>query len=327
MNMNAIKVAIVGARGHVGFELIKLIDQHPHAELLAAYSRAYSGQLVCDKIAGFSNQSLQYKSDYLQDLQENDFDVIFLALPNNIAAAHKEVWKALGKTTAIIDLSADFRFDSQWCYGQPETRAKEIEEHTLIANPGCYATALQLGVLPMLDCIDGPVHAFGVSGYSGAGSTPCDRNDVNKLKDNLMAYKMVDHIHEHEVSHVLGSEVRLVPHVAAFFRGIQMTINVSLKQPLSEDQVMDKFIQHYGQHDLIDVIKDIPEIRHVRDTHGVIIGGFTVKEKRLVLCVVIDNLLKGAATQAIQNMNLTLKNKFPLSINTGIESTMNEVLS
>lgn len=325
--MNTIKAAIVGARGHVGFELIKMIDQHPHAELVAAYSRAYHGQFVCEKVTGFSNESLQYKSDYLQDMQEQDFDVVFLALPNSIAAAHKEMWEELGQTTSIIDLSADFRFDDQWCYGQPETREKDIEKHSLIANPGCYATALQLGVFPMLDCLDGPVHAFGVSGFSGAGSTPCDRNNAEKLKDNLMAYHMIDHIHEHEVSHVLKTDVRFVPHVAAFFRGIQMTINVPLQENLSENEVMEKFNHHYQQHDLIEVIKDVPEIRHVRDTHGVIIGGFTVKDKRLVLCVVIDNLLKGAATQAIQNMNLTLKERFPLSMNTGIECKTKGALS
>ena len=325
MNNQTITVAIVGARGHVGYELIALIDQHPVAELTAVYSRAYQGQLVKDKVAGFSDQSLAYGVDYVADFRQQTPDVIFLALPNGVAKANGVLWQSLSEKCCIIDLSADFRFAQQWQYGQPETRQQQVIGQSLIANPGCYATAMQLGVFPILDYVVGDIYAFGVSGYSGAGSKPCDKNDPKKLTENLMAYQLMDHIHEREVSHVLGCQVRFVPHVASFFRGIHMTLTCTLRQSLSIAQVRQQFKRCYHDHQLIQVFDQIPEVKAVRNKHEVHIGGFAVKGRQVVLCVVIDNLLKGAATQAIQNMNLALSQRCSLSINTGVVSPINEV--
>src|SRR5690606_2748637 len=100
-------------------------------------------------------------------------------------------------------------------------------------NPGCYATAMQLAISPLLDRLAGPPQCFGVSGYSGAGSTPSDKNDVDKLRDNLMPYALADHLHEREVSRHLGVPVEFMPHVAPHFRGITMTVNMHLREPLA----------------------------------------------------------------------------------------------
>lgn len=309
-----IKVALVGARGYVGFELIQLIDQHPQAQLVAAYSREYVGKKVCQIVKGFSDSQLRYCADELEGLPDLNLDVVFLALPNNIAAKHKQQWLQMSHDTCIIDLSSDFRFDDEWVYGQPETCAEKIKGQNLIANPGCYATASQLGLLPIIGNIDGMPSIFGVSGYSGAGSQPSDKNNPEKLKENLMAYKLVDHIHENEVSRVLAKEVYFMPHVAEFFRGIHLTISLKLKETQSINEIIKAYQKFYQDFELIHVSNEIPEVQAVQNTHNVNIGGFSVKNKHLVLCVTIDNLLKGAATQAIQNMNLSLG----LEMNLGI---------
>ncbi|MCF6319143.1 MAG: N-acetyl-gamma-glutamyl-phosphate reductase [Proteobacteria bacterium] len=301
-----LKVAVVGARGYVGFELLKLLDNHPMTKVVAAYSRAFEGKAVHSIIEGFSDVQLCYRADELGALSEMSLDVIFLALPNELAKKNKPLWQNLSKNVCIIDLSSDFRFDADWTYGQPETCAEKITGQKLIANPGCYATASQLGLLPIIEYCDGTPSIFGVSGYSGAGSKPSENNNPQRLANNLKAYKLIDHIHEREVSHVLGKPVHFIPHVAEFFRGIHLTLSIQLNKEFSAEEIECYYKQFYQGHELIKVRHQIPEVQQVQNTHKVIIGGFAVKNKHLVLCVCLDNLLKGAATQAIQNMNLAL---------------------
>ena len=309
-----IKVALVGARGYVGFELIKLIDKHPQTQLIAAYSREYKGRPVAEIIAGFSDKELCYCAEELSELANKDLDVIFLALPNEIAAKNQNLWLKISIKVVIIDLSSDFRFDNTWTYGQPETCKNKIIGEKLIANPGCYATASQLGIMPIVDLLDGIPCIFGVSGFSGAGSKPSDKNNPKLLKDNLMPYKLVNHIHENEVSRVLNHQVNLMPHVAEFFRGIHLTISINLKEEKTETEIAQIYQDFYNKFELIKVTKEIPEVTQVQNTHNVLIGGFTIKGKHLVVCACIDNLLKGAATQAIQNMNLALGMEMNLGI-------------
>jgi N-acetyl-gamma-glutamyl-phosphate reductase common form len=309
-----IKVALVGARGYVGFELLKLLDTHPNTEVVAAFSREFNGKMVSDVVAGFSNTHLKYCSDEFDSLFDIQLDVIFLALPNGLAAKHRLLWDDLSNKVCIIDLSSDFRFDKEWTYGQPETSDYSTANNKLIANPGCYATAAQLAILPILHFLKNPPHIFGVSGYSGAGSNPCKNNDRDKLKNNLVAYQLTNHIHEREICHVVGQPVNFIPHVSAFFRGIHLTVSIELKEFIALDEITNLYNSYYKKHELITVTDEIPEVKQVQNTHKVLIGGFSLKGNHLVLCTVIDNLLKGAATQAIQNLNLA----FNLNINTGI---------
>lgn len=313
-----IQTAIIGARGYVGFELIQLIDKHPMTKLIAAYSREYNGKKICEIVPEFSNKELKYRADEIESVVNLDADVLFLALPNNIAAKYNNLWKQFSADKIIIDLSSDFRFDNDWQYCQPETCTLNANSANLIANPGCYATAGQLGLLPLKDFIKGTPNIFGVSGYSGAGSKPCDNNNPEKLKDNLMAYKLSGHIHEKEISQALGLKVNFMPHVAEFFRGIHLTISVELKSALRPEDVFQMYSKFYKEAELINISAEIPQVQSVQNTHNVNIGGFSVDNNHLVLCVTIDNLLKGAATQAIQNMNLALKKRYNLQINTGI---------
>lgn len=123
----------------------------------------------------------------------------------------------------IVDLSADYRFDDKWTYGLPELvdRAK-IAQSRRISNPGCYATAAQIGIAPLLGYCNGMPTVFGVSGYSGAGTKPSPKNDVAFLTDNIIPYSLTDHIHEREISRQLGIDVAFIPHVAVWFQGIHV---------------------------------------------------------------------------------------------------------
>jgi N-acetyl-gamma-glutamyl-phosphate reductase common form len=309
-----IKVALVGARGYVGFELLKLLDSHPNTEVVAAFSREFDGKLVSDVVTGFSNKYLSYISDEFESLLDKQLDVIFLALPNGLATEYRLLWDDLSSKVCIIDLSSDFRFDKEWIYGQPETSDYKPTKNKLIANPGCYATAAQLTVLPVLNLLKNAPHIFGVSGYSGAGSKPCKNNNLVNLENNLVAYQLTDHIHEREICHVVGQPVNFIPHVAAYFRGIHLTVSIEIKQPMTVYEIKNLYNNYYKKHELITITDEIPEVKQVQNTHNVVIGGFSLNDNHLVVCTVIDNLLKGAATQAIQNLNLA----FNLNINTGI---------
>src|SRR5262249_671892 len=133
-------------------------------------------------------------------------------------------------TSVIVDLSADYRFDDNWTYGLPElVPRKNLTDATRISNPGCYATAAQLAIAPLLEELRGPPTAFGVSGYSGAGTKPSPKNDVDLLKDNLLAYSLTDHIHEREISNQLKADVGFIPHVAVWFQGIHVSIKCQMK--------------------------------------------------------------------------------------------------
>jgi len=253
-------VGIVGARGHTGAELIKLIARHPQLELVFVSSRELDGQKVSDHIAGFGGE-LRYENLSHEQVGAKGADAVILALPNGKAAELVAAIDAQAPVTVVVDLSADYRFNQDWYYG--------------------------------------------VSGYSGAGTTPSDKNNTELLRDNLMPYALADHMHEREVSRHLGVPVEFMPHVAPHFRGITMTVNLYLQQAVKADDMRALYRQRYAGEPLIRVRDDAPWVSRIADRHGVEIGGFTVAPggKRLVVVATLDNLLKGAATQAMQNLN------------------------
>jgi len=303
--MNKKTVGIVGARGHTGAELIRLIARHPQLELAFVSSRELAGQPVSDHIEGFAG-TLRYESLAHDQVATRAVDAVILALPNGKSAEIVAALQAESPATVIVDLSADHRFSEAWYYGLPELTRGAYVGQTLISNPGCYATAMQLAIAPLLDCLAGPPQCFGVSGYSGAGTTPSDKNDTDKLRDNLMPYALTDHMHEREVSRHLGVPVEFMPHVAPHFRGITMTVNLWLDRAMRVEEIRDLFRQRYADEPLIRILDEAPWVSHIAGRHGVEIGGFTVAPggKRVVIVSTLDNLLKGAATQAMQNLNL-----------------------
>jgi N-acetyl-gamma-glutamyl-phosphate reductase common form len=305
-----IKLGIVGARGHTGAELIRLVAGHPRFDLAFVSSRELDGQRVSGHVDAWHGE-LRYSSPGHDELPGQGADAIVLALPNGKAAACVAAFDAAGADRAfeqpvIVDLSSDYRFDDSWYYGLPELTRGDYRGQRRISNPGCYATAMQLAIAPMLDVLDGPVQCFGVSGYSGAGTTPSDRNDPDKLRDNLMPYALTGHVHEREASRRLGHPVEFMPHVAPHFRGITVTANLHLAQAFDCDQVVARYRGRYASEPLVRVLDDAPWVNRIAGAQHVELGGFTLSEvgRRLVLVATEDNLLKGAATQALQTLNL-----------------------
>ena len=299
-----VRVGIVGARGHVGVELIRLLAAHPRFELAYVSSRELDGQRVADHSDGYSGD-LRYSAPGHEELPRLGADAVVLALPNGKAAACVQAFDAAGVDPVIIDLSADHRFDDAWYYGLPELTRDGYAGQRRISNPGCYATAMQLAIAPMLDVLDGAVQCFGVSGYSGAGTSPSDKNDPDKLRDNLMPYSLTGHVHEREVSQRLGHAVEFMPHVAPHFRGLTVTANLHLSRPFARDEVVARYDASYAHEPLVHVLDDAPWVSRIAGAQHVELGGFALSAdgRRLVLSATEDNLLKGAATQALQNLN------------------------
>ena len=302
--MDKKRLGIVGARGHTGAELIRLAAAHPALELAYVSSRELDGQRVEAHVAEYQGE-LRYMAPAHENLPALGADVVVLALPNGKAAVCVEAFDKAGVDPVIVDLSADFRFDPNWYYGLPELTRGKWRGQRRISNPGCYATAMQLSIAPLKDLLAAPPVCFGVSGYSGAGTTPSDKNDPEKLRDNLMPYALTGHMHEKEASFQLGLPVEFMPHVAPHFRGITVTTNLYLARKMTRDDVVARFRHAYESEKLVHVVEEAPWVSAIAGKHHVDIGGFTLSAdgKRVVVVATIDNLLKGAATQAMQNIN------------------------
>lgn len=300
-------LGIVGARGYTGTELIRLVAAHPHIELAFVSSRELAGQRVADHNDAYRGE-LRYESLDADAVAAKGVDAVILALPNGKAGPFVAALDAARPDTVIVDLSADYRFDNSWYYGLPELTRNRYDGQKRISNPGCYATAMQLAITPLLSQLAGPPVCFGVSGWSGAGTTPSDKNNPELLRDNLMPYALTNHVHEREVGTQLGVPVEFMPHVASHFRGITMTVNLWLQLPLKREEIVALYTQRYADEPLVEIVDEAPWVSRIAGQHGVQIGGFTMApgNKRVVLVATIDNLLKGAATQALQNLNRAL---------------------
>ncbi|KAK4149293.1 Aspartate/glutamate/uridylate kinase [Chaetomidium leptoderma] len=307
------RIALIGARGFTGQELIRLLDSHPNMDLRHVSSRELAGTTL----EGYNKRDVVYENLSPEDVREmeqrGDIDCWVMALPNGVCKpfvdAVYEGRQDSGHKSVIVDLSADYRFDNTWTYGLPELVPRaNIAEATQIANPGCYATAAQLGIAPLVPFLGGMPHIFGVSGYSGAGTKPSPKNDVNLLTGNIIPYSLTGHIHEREVSAQLGAQVAFIPHVAVWFRGIHHTISIPLNKTMTSRDIRQIYQDRYAGEKLVKVVGEAPLVKNISGKHGVEIGGFEVDKagKRVVVCATIDNLLKGAATQCLQNMNLAL---------------------
>ena len=301
------RVGLVGARGHTGVELMRLILAHPELELAFVGSRELAGQPVSAQLDGAPG-GLVYEQLDAQAVVARDPDVVILALPNDKSRDYVEAIDAGGSDLLLVDLSADHRFDPEWYYGLPELTRNRWRGERRISNPGCYATAIQLSVAPLKDLLAAPPVCFGVSGYSGAGTSPSDRNDPHKLRGNLMPYALTGHMHEKEASFRLGVPVEFMPHVAPHFRGLSVTSNIYLSRAVKPEEVQARFQQAYAHEPLVRVLSEPPWISHIAQRHHAAIGGFAVSAdgRRVVIVATLDNLLKGAATQAMQNINLAL---------------------
>jgi N-acetyl-gamma-glutamyl-phosphate reductase common form len=275
-------------------------------------SRELNGQ----QLESYTKRKIIYESlspeDVAQLDKDNKIDCWVMALPNSVCKPYidalDQVQNESDHKSVIVDLSADYRFTDSWAYGLPElTKRSEICQSTRISNPGCYATGAQLAIAPLVDYLDGHATVFGVSGYSGAGTKPSPKNDVNNLRDNLIPYSLTGHIHEKEIAHHLGISVAFMPHVAVWFQGIHLTVSIPLKQEMTQRDVRQLFQDRYAGEKLVKVVGEAPVVRDIAKQHHCELGGFAMDRtgKRVVVCATIDNLNKGAATQCLRKALLS----------------------
>ncbi|GAB2180072.1 N-acetyl-gamma-glutamyl-phosphate reductase [Denitratisoma sp. agr-D3] len=324
-----IKVGVVGGTGYTGVELLRLLAQHPHVELTAVTSRGEAGTAVADMFPSLRGRvGVQFTDPAASHLDQ--CDLVFFATPNGIAMQQAQALLDAG--VKVIDLAADFRISdvAEWekwygmshaspalvaeaVYGLPEVNRDKIRGARLVANPGCYPTATQLGFLPLVEagCIAlDHLIADTKSGVSGAGRKAEVGILFSEAGDNFKAYGVPGHRHLPEIRQGLaraaGQPVGLtfVPHLTPMIRGIHATLYARLTK---EVDLQALFEQRYAAEPFVDVLpaKSHPETRSVRAANLCRIavhrpqGGDTV-----VVLSVIDNLVKGAAGQAVQNMNI-----------------------
>ncbi len=327
------KIGIVGATGYTGVELLRLLSVHPDVEITFVTSRSNAGSRVdamFPSLRGFVDLEFSDPSDDALA----DCDLVFFATPNGVAMKH--VPSLLKKGTKVIDLAADFRIKdvalwSKWygmehacpelvseaVYGLPEINREHIKGASLIANPGCYPTAVTLGVLPLVEegVIElGDIIADTKSGISGAGKGANVANLLSEAGESFKAYAVGGHRHQPEIAQTLsglcGETVDLVftPHLLPIIRGIHATLH--LKSKGDDVDVQALFESRYHNEPFVDVLPpgSHPETRSVRSSNMCRIAPHRIGEngERIVVLSVIDNLVKGAAGQAVQNMNLML---------------------
>lgn len=324
-----IKVGIVGGTGYTGVELLRLLAQHPEVELAAITSRAEAGSAVAEMFPSLRGR-VQLSFSDPATAQLKDCQVVFFATPNGVAM--QQARSLLEAGVKVIDLAADFRIKDiavweKWygmthaapelvaeaVYGLPELNREQIRQARLVANPGCYPTAVQLGFLPLIEagCVDvRHLIADAKSGVSGAGRKAETHILFAEASDNFKAYGVSGHRHLPEIrqglSTVCGNEVGLtfVPHLTPIIRGIHATLYAKITR---EEDFQELYEKRYAGEYFVDVLpaKSHPDTRSVRAANTCRIavhrpqGGDT-----LVVLSVIDNLVKGAAGQAVQNMNL-----------------------
>lgn len=335
-----VKVGIVGGTGYTGVELLRLLAQHPEVQLQAITSRKEAGMPVCDMFPSLRGR-VDLKFVEPGDAGLSSCDVVFFATPNGIAM--QETRALLDSGVRVIDLAADFRIKdvAQWekwygmkhacpdliaeaVYGLPEINRDKIKGARLIANPGCYPTAAQLGFLPLMEAgLADVTHLVAdcKSGVSGAGRKAEVAALFSEASDNFKAYAVPGHRHLPEIRQGLelaaGKSVNLtfVPHLTPLIRGIHATLYVRLTQDVDLQSLYEK---RYADEYFVDVLPQgaHPETRSVRGSNLCRIAVHRPQGGNVaVVLSVIDNLTKGAAGQAVQNMNIL----FGFAENTGLQ--------
>lgn len=320
------QVALLHGAGYVGGELIRLLTAHPDVRLTAVTSRAFAGRPVWQ-----AHPHLRGQTD-LRFTDEADFDAAGLdALL--IAAEHGKgvaVVRALldgGYDGPIVDLSADFRFRDAaqyepwfgfthpapeliptFAYGLPEVYAPYPAGTRRVANPGCFASGLQLALWPLarhLETLHAAVTAL--TGASGSGARPKETTHFPTREGNVRAYKVLGHQHLPEVEQTLGphAQVHFIPVSGPWTRGIWGTAHVTLPEGVGADEIGAWYAAAYGDAPFVRLWDDLPELRYAVGTPFCDLG-WTVRGRQLVVGFALDNLLKGAASQAVQNLNLLL---------------------
>lgn len=329
-----IKVGIVGASGYTGVELARLLANHPEVELVVATSRQYAGQKLSAVYPNLRGITDLVCEDVILDELVGQADLFFTAVPHQTAMNIVPAFIEAG--TKVVDLSADFRIDDatvyeEWyqthiaqeylaeaVYGLPELNRAEIAQARLVANPGCYPTSIILGLAPLLKnkIIDHQtIIADSKSGTSGAGRGAKQATLYCEVTDGFKAYGVGNHRHtpeiEQEIAKLCGSEVKMsfTPHLVPMVRGILSTVYGSLMKEVSQQDMDSLYHEFYKDEPFVRpcVPGSFPATQYVRGSNYCDIATkVDPRTNRIVVVSAIDNLVKGAAGQAVQNMNLVL---------------------
>lgn len=322
--MSKIKVGIVGSAGYTGGELLRVLIYHPHVEIVFANSASNAGnKLYAVHNDLFGDTELEFSSDF-----HSNIDVLFLCVGHGDARKFLDA-NAIDSSVKIIDLSQDYRLrantdfqGNKFVYGLPELNRQSIQSSQYIANPGCFATNIQLALLPLAakGLLPRQIHVNATTGSTGAGQKPTATSHFSWRNNNLSAYKSFEHQHLQEISESLdqlqsgflpieggslleraAQRINFVPQRGDFARGIFSVIYVETE--LTEDEAYDIYNAYYASHPFTAVSKSNIDLKQVVNTNKSIIHLEKHGNKLLILNAT-DNLLKGASGQAVQNMNL-----------------------
>lgn len=323
--MTQVRVAIGGATGYLGTELLRHLLSHPNVDVAHLASASRAGKPAASSFPAFSHRVKQAFVPLTADALA-DVDVVFLAAPSGIA--RELAPSLLEKGLRVIDLSGDHRLSRGAAkkhygadpvaegavYGLPELNASRIRGAKLVANPGCYPTASALALLPLaqMGLIEEPVIVSAVSGVSGAGKEPSEDLHFPEMNESVRAYKVGTHRHEPEIAETLsfaagrGIRASFTPHIVPMNRGILATAHAKPKGPALESQeLFDLYQKRYAGEPFVRVVEHEPDTKHVRNSnfcdvrpHGVNAAGY------YIVTSAIDNLVKGGSGQAIENMNI-----------------------
>ncbi len=318
-----IKIGIAGGAGYTGGELVRILLNHPEAEIVFVHSKSNAGNPLSDVHTDLLGETEMKFSSTFSDA----IDVLFLCM------GHGESKKFLAENdisekTKMIDLSQDFRLDSKqsaigrkFIYGLPELNRNAIKNASNIANPGCFASAIQFALLPLAEkkLLNDEVHVSAVTGSSGAGQALSATGHFTWRNNNISIYKAFQHQHLAEITQSVtqlqnnfASEINFIPYRGNFTRGILAAVYV--KSELSLEEAKQLFKNYYKSHPFVTVSEKNPDIKQVVNTNKCILS-IEKHGNKLLIQSVIDNLTKGASGQAVQNMNLL----FGLDETTGLK--------
>lgn len=331
-----VSVGIVGGTGYTGVELLRLLLRHPQVTVRVLTSRTEAGKRVADMFPSLRGHTDLEFSDLNLDLLKQ-CDVVFFATPHGVAMQHAK--ELVAAQTKVIDLAADFRLQNleqfeKWyglqhscpdvlkdsAYGLTELNREKIKKASVIGNPGCYPTTVQLGLAPLLKSEQNLVNPSSIiidakSGVSGAGRKASMGMIYSENADNFKAYGVSGHRHHPEIVEALENisgqkgvfdHIVFVPHLVPMIRGMLSTIYLDLTEQGANTDIQALYEQFYADEKFVDVMppNSSPETRSVRGANELRIALYKPQPHKLIVLSVQDNLVKGAAGQAVQNMNL-----------------------
>lgn len=319
-----IRAGIVGGAGYTGGEMLRILVNHPNVDIAFVHSKSNAGNYIHDVHTDLlGDTDLKFASEL-----STDIDVLFLCVGHGDAKKFLDA-NDIPDSVKIIDLSQDFRLKSEvgsqksevktqdsglktrdFIYGLPELNREEIRKANNIANPGCFATCLQLGLLPLAakGLLNNEVHITGTTGSTGAGQSLSATTHFTWRNDNISIYKAFEHQHLREVGQSLkqlqpsfGQAINFIPYRGDFTRGI--IASIYMDSDLSADEALALFEQYYAGHPFTHVTRRSIDLKQVVNTNKCFIQ-IAKHGNKLLITSIIDNLLKGASGQAVQNMNL-----------------------